>query len=53
MVKLKELLKEDLITERKLRDYDTSEMNELLKRLNKLTADIKCALFTDPSPTLT
>ena len=40
MVKLKELLKEDLITERKLESYDTSEMNELLKRLNKLTADI-------------
>ena len=35
MVKLKELL-----NERRLRDYDTSEMNNLLKRLNKLTADI-------------
>ena len=40
MVKLKELLKEDLITERKLQSFDTSEMNNLLKRLNKLTADI-------------
>ena len=30
----------DLLTERKLESYDTSEMNELLKRLNKLTADI-------------
>ena len=35
MVKLKELL-----NERKLRDYDTSEMEDLLKRLNKYTADI-------------
>jgi len=35
MVKLKELL-----NERRLRDYDTSEMEELLKRLNKYTADI-------------
>ena len=35
MVKLK-----DLVTERKLESYDTSEMNDLLKRLNKLTADI-------------
>ena len=35
MVKLK-----DLVTERKLRDYDTSSMNDILKRLNKYTADI-------------
>jgi hypothetical protein len=26
----------DLLTERRLRDYDTSEMEELLKRLNTL-----------------
>ena len=35
MIKLKELL-----NERKLQSFDTSEMNDLLKRLNKLTADI-------------
>ena len=33
-------MKEELLNERKLRDYDISEMNELLKRLNKYTADI-------------
>ena len=35
MVKLKELL-----NERKLQDYDTSQMNDMLKRLNKHTADL-------------
>ena len=40
MVKLKELLKEDLLTERKLESYDISPMNDILKRLNKYTADI-------------
>ena len=35
MVKLKELL-----NERRLRDYDTSEMDDLLKRLNKHTTDL-------------
>mgnify|MGYP001377645315 CR=1 FL=1 len=35
MIKLK-----DLLTERKLRDYDTSDMDDILKRLNKHTADL-------------
>ena len=35
MVKLK-----DLLTERRLRDYDTSDMDDMLKRLNKHTADL-------------
>jgi|TARA_B100000902_G_scaffold352017_1_gene362390 hypothetical protein len=35
MVKLKELL-----NERKLESWDTSQMEDLLKRLNKYTADI-------------
>ena len=30
----------DLITERRLRDYDTSDMDDILKRLNKHTADL-------------
>ena len=30
----------DLLTERRLRDYDTSDMDDILKRLNKHTADL-------------
>ena len=40
MVKLKELLKEDLITERKLTEFDKARVEESLKRLNKFHADL-------------
>ena len=40
MVKLKKLLKEELLNERKLQDFDTSPFNDSLKKLNKHTANL-------------
>ena len=39
-IKLKELLKEDLITERKLDKYDKARVEESLKRLNEYHATL-------------